>query len=70
MRCRGPVLTRRRAPQFGWTPLCWAAMQGHPEVARLLLKAGADVSATTTVSERSVGDGGMGVRTSRDFGEG
>ena len=66
---RGRVLTRRRAPQNGFKPLHIAAKEGHLEVAKLLLKAGADVTATNRVNERSVRDGGLGVRTSRDFGE-
>ena len=33
------------SPEDGVTPLCWAAMEGHPESARLLLDAGADPSA-------------------------
>ena len=39
-------------------------MQGHAEVVKLLLKAGADVTEMDKVSERSVGDGGLGVQTS------
>ena len=58
------MLTRRRTPQFGWTPLDRASMQGHAEVVKLLLRAGADVTEMDKVSERSVGDGGLGVRTS------
>ena len=64
------MLTRRRAPQDGWTPLYWAAQEGHAEVVKLLLKAGADVTATDKVRERSVRHGGLGVRTSKYFGEG
>ena len=64
------MLTRRRVPQFGYTPLHWAAQNGHPEVVKLLLEAGANITATDMVSERSVGDGGLGIRTRRDFGEG
>ena len=64
------MLTRRRAPQDGLTPLYWAAFKDHPEVVKLLLKAGADVTEMDKVSERSVGDGGLEVQTSRDFGEG
>ena len=64
------MLTRRCVPQLGTTPLHDAAGQGHPEVVKLLLEAGADITAKTEVSERSVGDGGLGIRTRRDFGEG
>ena len=44
------MLTRRRAPQDGWTPLYWAAQEGHAEVVKLLLKAGADVTEMDKVS--------------------
>ena len=37
-------------------PLNAAAISGHLEVARLLLEAGADITAKDTVSGRSVGD--------------
>ena len=66
---RGWVLTRGCVPQIGWTKLHRAAQQGHLEVVKQLLKEGADITAKNPVSERSVGDGGLGVRTSRDFGE-
>ena len=33
----------------------YAALNGHPEVARALLKARADITATTNVSEGEVG---------------
>ena len=64
------MLTRRRVPQYGYTPLHWASLKDHPEVVKLLLEAGADMTATDKVRERSVGDGGLGIRTKRDFGEG
>jgi len=74
VRCRGWGLTRGCAPQFGDTPLHAAANQDRLEVVdlllvKLLLKAGADVTATNKVSERSAGDGGLGVRARRGFGQ-
>ena len=38
-------------------------------VVKLLLEAGADVTATNKVSRRSARDGGLGVRTGTDLGE-
>ena len=64
------MLTRRRVPQGGGTPLHIAANMGHPEVVKLLLEAGADITAKNPVSERSMGDGGLGIRTRRGVGEG
>jgi len=64
------MLTRRRVPQDGFTLLHVAAVNGHPEVAKLLLDWGADITTKTPVSERSVGDGGLGIRTRKYFGEG
>ena len=51
----GWALTRGRAPQRGSTPLHEAAFKGHPEVARALLEARADITATDNVSEGEVG---------------
>ena len=69
MRCRNQVLTRGHAPQNGLTPLHFAASFGHVEVARLLLKVGADINAKDPVRGSSVGDEGLGIRPRRDFGE-
>ena len=68
------MLTRGCMPQkgatsIGWTKLHDAAEQGNLKVVKQLLEAGVDIDAKDTVSERSVGYGGLGVRTSRDFGE-
>ena len=60
---RERVLTNGRAPQYGLTPMHAAADKGHHEMARLLLEAGADINAMLWVSERSVGDRGLGIRT-------
>jgi hypothetical protein len=51
----GWALTRGGAPQNGWTPLHCAAIKGHPEVARALLEARADITAKDNVSGRWVG---------------
>ena len=48
---RGGLLTRRRAPQDGCTPLHFAAPEGYAEVVQLLVKEGADKDAQTEVTE-------------------
>jgi len=66
---RGRVLTRGGAPQYGRTPLHAAAMGDHLEVARVLLEAGAGITAKDNVSERRVGGEGQRIRESIGFGE-
>ena len=51
-RRRGRVLTRRRAPQDGCTPLHAAAARGHLAVVQVLVDAGADTDAKNVVSQR------------------
>ena len=48
---RGGLLTRRRAPQNGCTPLYIAVQRGHAEVVQLLVKAGANKDAPDKVTE-------------------
>ena len=70
-RCRSGFLTRGCAPQDGWTPLHVAAAWRHDAVVRVLVKAGADVTAKNKVSERRVGgDGNMLGERRRFFGMG
>ena len=69
MRCWGRVLTRRRTPQFGWTPLDRASMQGHAEVVKLLLKAGADVTAMDKVERGAWEMEGWGVERAEILGK-
>ena len=52
---RGRLLTRGFAPQSGFTPLHSAVYEGHPEVVKLLLVAGANKDAPIQVRERRVG---------------
>ena len=56
---RGQVLTWGRAPQHGFTSLHSAVDRDHLEMARVLLEAGADVTAKCNVSERRVGGEGQ-----------
>ena len=49
--CSGGLLTRRCAPQGGWTPLHIAAQQGHLEVVTLLVQAGSNKEAPAEVRE-------------------
>ena len=58
MGCRGRVLTRWRATQFGETPLYVAALQGHLKVVQALEKAGANKDAAAKVREGRGGDAG------------
>jgi len=48
---RGELLTRRRAPQGGATPVYKAAQEGHWEVVQRLVQAGADKDAPEEVRE-------------------
>ena len=45
-----------REPRRGQTALMWAAAEGHPEIVKLLVEAGADVHARTSVEEPDPGD--------------
>jgi len=56
--CRGGLLTRRRAPQGGHTPLYVAAHHGHEKVVQLLVQAGADKDAPDEVREGRRGEVG------------
>ena len=49
------ALTRSAVWQYGDTPLHFAAMQGHTEVVKVLVEAGATVEATNKVSAAPVG---------------
>jgi len=64
------VLTRRRAPQNGETPLYAAAKQGQRAVLLFLVEKGADVTAKTKVSERRVGGERKGVEREEVSGKG
>ena len=52
------MLTRRRAPQGGHTPLYFAAHHGHEKVVQLLVQAGADKDAPDEVREGRRGEVG------------
>ena len=69
MGCRGELLTRRRAPQLGWTPLHAAAERGYDAVVLFLVEEGADVTAKDAVSKRRVGGERKGVGERRGSGE-
>ena len=66
---RGRILMRGRASQIGHTPLHGASMGDHLEVARVLLVAGADITAKDNVSERRVRREGQRIRERIEFGE-
>ena len=40
----GANLEWKNEENYNWTPLLWAAMKGHLEIARMLIDAGADVN--------------------------
>jgi hypothetical protein len=48
---RNPALVKEKDPQFGATPLHWAALRGHETVADLLVAQGADLNATNSAGE-------------------
>ena len=64
MECINQVLTRGRALQNGFTPLLVAVQRGNLKVAKLLLKAGADINA-----EEDLVSEGLGIRTRGGFEE-
>ena len=57
------------APQDDSTPLHIAANRGHDAVVRILVEAGADVTAKDKVSERRVGGDGQMLSMRRDCSE-
>ena len=66
-RRRGRLLTRGGVPQDGCTPLNIAARWGQEAVARVLIDAGADITAKDKVCGRGRGRGQM-LGETRDFG--
>ena len=63
------LLTRGHAPQLERTPLHAAVMEDQLEVVRVLLGAGADISARDMVSDRRVGGEGQIIREIIYFGK-
>jgi ankyrin repeat protein len=45
------ALIQEKDPAFGATPLHWAALKGNAEIARFLLRSGADAKATNSAGE-------------------
>jgi len=65
---RGRMLTLGCASQYGRMPLFVATKLGFLDIGRVLLEAGADITAKDNVSERRVGGEGQRIRASRDLG--
>ena len=62
------MLTRQGALQDGWTPLYAAVLSDQDAISRVLLEAGADITAKDKVCERGL-EGGRRCWERRDFGE-